>query len=104
MAKRGRAAAEPTEDQDQEQTKKPAKTDEEKIAAFRRLASIRVSKAVDAIQHLKALGANPKAYMYSEEQVTYIFERLDTEISLAKQVFANPEEHAKKKKAKSFEI
>jgi len=79
--------------------KKPKKTQEEKRADFARLASRRVSTAIDAIDSLIHLCA-PQSYAWTAEDRMEIITTLHDRVSRVHDAFVSVEESGGKKTAK----
>ena len=73
---------------------------ESKTEKFSRLASVRASRAVDAIRSLAAL-SNTASYECTEEQLTKIFNAIQERLNETQAAFENPGE---KKKARVLSI
>ena len=62
--------------------------EQEKEERFRRVAEKRVSRAMKAI-HLVGQCSNKRVYSYTDDQVRDMFNAIENEVRLAKQLYAS---------------
>lgn len=78
---------------------KPGKSQEDKERSFRKFASVRTSKILDAFDNLADLAQNPKQYSYTDEQRDAIFARIEEAYRRCHEKFHSaPGEAAKKQR------